>query len=252
MGEKLWYVRAEEKIHGPFSAQQIKRLAREGQLKPAHQIRRGEAGKWTDAKHVRGLFETAPTKPPAVSSRPIVPAEIKPPAQNTLSPPSQPQPIQPQVVYVQQQPAAQPMAAAHQTTNVSVVVHQPRGWLTLASGSCVFALLGWLFFCLPPIGWIFACLGILVGTLGIIGSLFHRGAGLIGSLAGTIFSASALVLPALLFSGILSQSLDAVDRARQNAAAIQQDASGSTIDRSTSSTVDIPSGTDPVAEPVGR
>jgi tetratricopeptide (TPR) repeat protein len=59
-----WYVRLGAQEHGPITAEQLKALAQTGRLKPQDWVRQGEAGTWTPAKQVGGLFAPLPSGSP--------------------------------------------------------------------------------------------------------------------------------------------------------------------------------------------
>jgi len=50
-----WYVRGPHGTLGPFSAAQLRELARTGNLDPGSLVRKGEDGPWNKAAHVKGL-----------------------------------------------------------------------------------------------------------------------------------------------------------------------------------------------------
>ncbi len=78
-----WFVGIANKVHGPFTSEQLKQLAASGRLTQTAVVRQGENGKWHPATKVKGLFSdsaqvTNPTPQPSPQSlSPIqqVPAE---------------------------------------------------------------------------------------------------------------------------------------------------------------------------------
>ena len=57
-----WFVRKGQKIHGPFTSRQLRKLASESQIKPDTTVRKGEAGSWIAAQKIKGLFATEPIR----------------------------------------------------------------------------------------------------------------------------------------------------------------------------------------------
>jgi membrane protein YdbS with pleckstrin-like domain len=51
-----WFVSKGGKTHGPFSSSQLKQLAVTAKINRETEVRLGTNGKWTAAKHVKGLF----------------------------------------------------------------------------------------------------------------------------------------------------------------------------------------------------
>lgn len=65
MVKHQWYVRVGEKVSGPHRAGTIRRAAREGKVKPTTAVRKGNDGRWVEARRVRGLRFT----PQAITMR---------------------------------------------------------------------------------------------------------------------------------------------------------------------------------------
>lgn len=65
------------KVYGPLTADQIRKLATSGRLKPDDRIRKGPEGEWKRAGRVPGLFDTEP----ASAGTSLVPANIEPRAE---------------------------------------------------------------------------------------------------------------------------------------------------------------------------
>lgn len=85
--QATWYAIVKDKVLGPMSADDLRRMARQQQLAPSDMVRRGADGKWAAAQNVKGLFDdpaaqstlavptvasTAPQKLPIVlSAQPV-------------------------------------------------------------------------------------------------------------------------------------------------------------------------------------
>jgi len=67
-----WYVEQKNKIFGPFSDSKLKKLVKDGKIKPTTQIKLQEDGKWRDASKVKGLFQEQRSTPPAQSEPKVV------------------------------------------------------------------------------------------------------------------------------------------------------------------------------------
>jgi TM2 domain-containing membrane protein YozV len=95
-----WFVNHGGKVHGPFSAAQLKQLATSGKINPDTQVRLGTDGKWTPGKNVKGLFESrelTPTAKPATTVAVAKPATV-PVVAVQAAPPPVVLPKQPSVV----------------------------------------------------------------------------------------------------------------------------------------------------------
>lgn len=64
MSQSAWYVRKASKTYGPFSSEQLRKLAKDKKIQQETPVRLGEEGKWVVAQKVKGLFDaaTAPVK----------------------------------------------------------------------------------------------------------------------------------------------------------------------------------------------
>ena len=51
-----WYCQIERTTYGPLTAQDLKRMAEKGKLRPTDLIKKTEAGKWVTASSVKGLL----------------------------------------------------------------------------------------------------------------------------------------------------------------------------------------------------
>jgi hypothetical protein len=54
-----WFVRISNVERGPISSEMLRHLALEGRVTPETPLRKGVAGTWVTANHVKGLFATA-------------------------------------------------------------------------------------------------------------------------------------------------------------------------------------------------
>lgn len=60
-----WHVKRNGKNYGPYSDQQLKKLAMDGKLKPDDMIRREDKISWREAHHIQGLFtDSSLNEPP--------------------------------------------------------------------------------------------------------------------------------------------------------------------------------------------
>lgn len=53
-----WYVKQNDKTHGPFSSSQLKQLADADKIDRDTAVRKSADGRWAAARHVKGLFES--------------------------------------------------------------------------------------------------------------------------------------------------------------------------------------------------
>lgn len=58
-----WQVRRGESVHGPFTAAQLRELARRGKLRADDLVRKAEREEWTRAARLEGLFPGKPAAP---------------------------------------------------------------------------------------------------------------------------------------------------------------------------------------------
>ena len=54
-----WFVHKGQKVYGPLSSRQLKKLADGSQIRPDTNIRKGDDGSWGPASKVKGLFAVA-------------------------------------------------------------------------------------------------------------------------------------------------------------------------------------------------
>jgi hypothetical protein len=93
-----WYCAIDGQECGPFSTDQLRVLAQQGQLRPSDHIRRAESDAWTPAGKVRGLFEAAPKTPTKSGATPLaVPALAAPTGQARATPPPVASPAAPPI-----------------------------------------------------------------------------------------------------------------------------------------------------------
>ncbi|MGM0490555.1 MAG: DUF4339 domain-containing protein [Planctomycetota bacterium] len=90
-----WFVRKSKKTFGPFTAQQLRQLAKSGKIAADTAVRCGEDGNWTRAQKVKGLFpptqrnaDTCPAPLPSAAAPPETPHV--PPGVEQLEPVQQP------------------------------------------------------------------------------------------------------------------------------------------------------------------
>jgi hypothetical protein len=104
--EEVWFVRKGDKVHGPFTARQLKQLASSQKIMPETEVRRGETGAFMPAQKVKGLFtqlvpagsaseESKPQSGPWKSTKEATPASgnliaAPPPAAITTTQPNLP------------------------------------------------------------------------------------------------------------------------------------------------------------------
>ena len=77
-----WFCKVGDKKVGPLSADQLKTIAAQGQLRPEHMVRRGSEGPWVPAGRVKGLFPQKPAAKPVARpmNLPTAQAGPQPPA----------------------------------------------------------------------------------------------------------------------------------------------------------------------------
>lgn len=74
-----WYVKINEKTHGPMTSKQLKDYSASGKITPETALKKGTDGQWVKASNVRGLFDVvAATKPRQLMQ--AVPATFSTPA----------------------------------------------------------------------------------------------------------------------------------------------------------------------------
>lgn len=71
-----WFYRSAGEVHGPFSIDEMKYLARRGQLKPRDKVRLGDDGRWQAAHQIPGLIARRSTSAPNEGA-PVTPVRPK-------------------------------------------------------------------------------------------------------------------------------------------------------------------------------
>jgi hypothetical protein len=193
-----WYVQHNGKLYGPLSSANLKKLAAEGRISAATNVRLGAEGNWVPAARVQGLFvassaEAPPVTGPAAKSPP---PKTAPPREHLTPPPIAP-PIAPQVAAPVARmpvgsfvPKAQPAAAAAGSMAAKI----------LGAVSLVLGILALATFWLPmlgALGWMgigVGSLGLILGIAGFVISARKQGSGLALNIAGTSSSVVGLVL----------------------------------------------------------
>jgi hypothetical protein len=98
-----WFCNIGGREIGPLSSRQLKAMADRGQIVPTDNVRRGAAGHWTTANHVRGLFAADQTAPPAPPpTPPSAPPPVPPPPPSIFTSPV------PNVAWPKEEPAPEP------------------------------------------------------------------------------------------------------------------------------------------------
>lgn len=212
-----FYIRVGAKVHGPVDTAKLKKLAAEGRITRDAELSYDGQTKWTKAGSVKGLFPSAEliVDEPSAAIRTVVRHQPPPAAV-----PVAPAPAQPTIV-VMQAPAA-PQQVIQQTT---VVVNTGATGNTCAMIAAVFGLLALAFCWIPLVGLLtipVALLAILLAGIGLLIALFRKGAGLIASVGGGLVAVAAIVVSLVSTSAAAKATVDAVDNAREAAAASQQ------------------------------
>ncbi len=103
-----WYCLINDREHGPFTSQQIQRLAEKGKLKPEHSVRPETDSHWTPALAIPGLFpdSEADTTPPVAKAAPPKVARKA----SAKQPPSPPSAEVPRAIPVADAPSVMPVA----------------------------------------------------------------------------------------------------------------------------------------------
>jgi hypothetical protein len=198
-----WYVQHNGKQYGPLTSANLKKLADEGKISPATQVRSGTEGAWVPASRVQGLFAAATA--PAAGSQAAVPPRAAAPRQpaTVASPPIAPPPAPPLGRAVARNPLARatvaplpkavPTASGSMPAKILGAVALILGILALAT--CWLPMLGGL------MGWtaiVVGSLGLLLGIGGLVLSAMHKGSGLALGIAGSSSSLVGLVLAVVL------------------------------------------------------
>jgi hypothetical protein len=161
-GMDEWFCEIAGREIGPLSSHQLKAMAANGQILATDSVRRGAAGHWVPASHVRGLFAAGQTPPPPPAGPPSIFATSGLPPPNvawpTETPPSPveppsplPPPLPPPVPDVTADDSspfdifAEPIGhSAARRTNLAMVARarRKRQQQMLMAGSLIFVLFG--------------------------------------------------------------------------------------------------------------
>lgn len=214
-----WFVKRGEKTFGPFTSAQLKKLAGEGKVAPSTEIRLGDAGAWTIASRVKGLFATPQDSSGSASlsasslTSAAIPPVPPPVAKSESAPPPVARPIVSAPLTATPQaaapPIARPLAAAPLAAGVPQVkpaAHHPpiAGKLigavgltfgVLALGTCWLALLNTMF------GWVgitVGALGLVIGIAGLVVAALQNASGLVLNVAAACSALIGLVVSVVL------------------------------------------------------
>jgi hypothetical protein len=187
-----WYVQQGGKQYGPLTSANLKKLATEGKITQATSVRLGEAGTWTPASRVQGLFSapaTTPSPPPLDGIAPPQRAQVAAPP---ISPPPAPlvaTPMaRPSLGSFGPAAKATPEPTGSMPAKILAAVALILGTLALATFWLpMFGAMGW-------IGIVVGGLGLILGIAGMVLSAMHQGSGLYLGIAGTSSSVVGLVL----------------------------------------------------------
>jgi hypothetical protein len=182
-----WYLQHGGKQHGPMTSAQLKKLATDGKISPASQIRLGAEGAWGPASRVQGLFPA----PPEVSLLDELDA----------IPPVAPPPAPPPIANL----ARVPMGTISAVKPVKTASANPLAGKLLGAIGLIFGVLAlstcWLPLLGGAIGWtgiVVGGIGLLLGIAGLTVSAMQGGAGLIFNVAAASASVVGLVLTTAL------------------------------------------------------
>lgn len=197
------YVRIRGKVHGPFDAEKLKRLAAGGKITRDDEVSRDQL-KWVPAANVKGLF------PPAelVIEREPIPTIVPPIAAPA---PLQPPPVQPQMAYVQ---------APAPSVSQSVVVNVNQYGNTCAMIAAGMSLLALAFCWLPFLGLLtipLAAIAIILAGVGFVISLTRKGKGVVASIAAGIVGSIAIIVSIISTGAAIETGNQALLAATQSA-----------------------------------
>jgi hypothetical protein len=196
-----WFVQHGGKQYGPMSPSNLKKLAADGKITPATQVRMGETGAWVSASKVQGLFATqtnsssATQTPPPPASPPIASAPPPPPFDPLAElPRAVAKPIK--VSATAPPPWSRSSATNTAPTNTGVAAKVLGAFAMILAAVAVATC--WLPLLDGPIGWTgiaFGALGLLVGMAGIVAATTsNSSAGLVLNIFGSGGSAFGLAL----------------------------------------------------------
>ncbi|MEX2112437.1 MAG: DUF4339 domain-containing protein [Pirellulales bacterium] len=205
-----WYVQHGGKQYGPMSPSNLKKLAADGKITPATQVRIGESGTWVPASKVQGLFVAAAAS--SSGQRPQSTAPATDSSARPLSPPPPP-PVDPLATLPRAVPAppivansmapppwargtASPNASASSSAAAKILGALAMIFAAVAMATC------WLPILASPIGWTaigFGGLGLLIGIAGLVAAtMTNSSSGLLLNIIGSGGSAVGLVLAVVL------------------------------------------------------
>jgi hypothetical protein len=206
-----WFIKRSDKIYGPFSSAQLKKLAAEGKVSPATEVRLGAEGSWTSASHVKGLFAGPPSgsssaslSPSSVAAAPPIPP---PPVAKPAA--SQPPVVAPHATgpLATMPPIAKPLTAMPLASAAAAPasVRSPIAGKLIGAIGLTFGVLAlgtcWLSFVEPIFGWIgiaVGALGLLVGFAGLVVAALQNAAGLVLNVAAATSALVGLVVSVAL------------------------------------------------------
>ena len=194
-----WFLQHGGKQYGPLTSAQLKKLAGEGKIGPASQVRLGAEGNWTPASRVQGLF---PPTSSVDSLPPILPVAAPPSTVRAQAFPPQAVPVVP--------PLASPLARApigvRSPIGKAAPVEKPAlAGKLVGSIGLIFGILALATFWLPMLdrlmGWtgiVVGSIGLLLGIAGIVLAAVQAGSGLYLNVATASSSLVGLVLTVVL------------------------------------------------------
>jgi hypothetical protein len=215
-----WYVQHGGKEHGPFTPANLKKLASDGKINPATNVRLGIEGNWVPASRVQGLFAAPPASappiaPPPISGAPAVGQKVRQPQPPSPPPPplasdafgfdaleaslpparsTAPGPLS-RVPFGSVAPVAKPVVKAEASLAAKII-----GAVGLVFGILALATF-WLPLLSGPVGWtgiVVGTIGLLLGIAGLIVAAIQKGSGLHLNVASTSCAAVGLVLTVAL------------------------------------------------------
>lgn len=198
-----WFVQHGGKQYGPLTSSNLKKLADEGKISPATQVRSGTEGAWVPASRVQGLFSSTPA-PATGAGAATAPRTAAPQPTKVASPPVAPPPAPPVGRPLARTPLARatmaPLPKAVPTAGSGSMAAKITGGVALILGilalaTCWLPVLGGL------MGWtaiVVGSLGLLLGIGGLVLSTMHKGSGLALGIAGSSSSLVGLVLSVVL------------------------------------------------------
>jgi hypothetical protein len=183
-----WFLQHAGKQYGPLTSAQLKKLAGDGKITPASQIRLGAEGAWGPASRVQGLFP-APPESSLLDELDALPPVAPPPAPPPLASPL----------------ARVPMGAIAAVNSKAPAASAPIAGKLLGAVGLIFGTLALSTFWLPmlggPMSWtgiVVGGLGLVLGIAGLVVAAMQNGAGLFLNVAAASSSVLGLVLTVVL------------------------------------------------------